>query len=180
MDGQRQGVALVLPVQHQRAQVVQQRALPGGIVAGQAPIAQSSGLAARHVVPGSPQQGDAPHRATPHGKVRGDQTAERKTRHIHWLVAPDQRVERSDQRVGQRLDAGELRQLGVVKARHVRYPEFVLRGQRLDIAQPVHPAAVAAVQQHQRCARAEAAPAQLAAAVDNVMLLRQGIDLGNG
>jgi hypothetical protein len=119
-----------------------------------------------------------------HREAGGGEAAERKAAQVDGRAGTDQRVERAAERLQQRrqrIFAGRHagQRIGIVKARHVGQPERAAGRQRLGIAQPVHPAAVAAVQQHQwrlRCVGAEAAPAHAHAFMHRVVVRRERVD----
>jgi hypothetical protein len=118
-------------------------------------------------------------RAQP-GQMPCDDPAEREAHHIDRLVAGKNLVEPGCERLGEALRiVGVRRQGGVAVAGHVGDGDAARLREKLDVADPVRPRAVAAVQEHERRARAEAAPHEAAVAAGRLDPRRPTLDGGD-
>jgi hypothetical protein len=103
-------------------------------------------------------------------QVRRDKTAKREAGQIDGRIGTEQRIAAAVERIDESVQAVRRmriagQRVGIPEARHVGNEHRVACcGQSVDVANPMEPAAMTAMQQHQWHTRAEAPPGDAAAA----------------
>ena len=173
-------VELVLGVQHEDRDVL---AMHGALLghAGQPPpTLQRWHRAALEPKPPAPHEHDALRtRAHLPRRVPRDRSAHREADHRHRLLRPEDRIETRHQSRSHRRSGRGLRLVGFAVTGKIGHEQHEVARQILDVADPVHPGAAAAMEQHERLTLAPHPPHHLPGIVRRAAANAGALDRGH-